>query len=131
MKKVSWFLPLIIIIMVGLTAFQKDKKPKPAFQRVVCFKFKTQATDADRDQHMKEFEAFVKQVPQALSYRAGKTVRGEQKTEPEFDVMHYITFEKEQDIITYDVHPAHQKFVEQNKGVWERVIVVNAKIIKD
>lgn len=131
MKKLIWFFALAFMSLVALTAFQKDKKPKPAFQRVVCFKFKPQASEADRDQHMKEFEAFVKQVPQALSYRAGKTVRGEQKADPEFDVMHYITFEKEQDIITYEVNPAHQKFVERNKGAWEKVIVVNAMILKD
>jgi hypothetical protein len=122
-------LALLILFMTSLSTV-KDDKAKPRIQRIVCFKFKSGTADAARLKHAADFAAFVKEIPQVLSYRAGKTVKGESKTDPTFDVMHYLTFEKEQDIITYDVHPAHKKFIEANKGSWETVLAVNGSIEK-
>jgi hypothetical protein len=127
----AFFYLIAFILTVTLTASISsldEKKPKPKVQRVVAFKFKADASADARKKHMKDFEAFAKEVKQVLSYRAGKTVKGEKTTEPEYDVMHYVTFEKEADIITYDVHPAHKKFIEQNKASWEKVVVINGVI---
>jgi len=124
---------IYILLIVGLitltsaTSSEKNKKPKPKFQRVVAFKFK-ESSEVARKKHMKDFETFVKEVKQVLSYRAGKTVKGEGSTDPEYDVMHYITFENEADIITYDIHPAHKKFIAENRDNWEKVVVVNGAI---
>jgi len=120
---------LSILFLMSLSPV-KDEKAKPKIQRIVCFKFKA-GTPADvRLKHSADFAAFVKQIPQVLSYRAGKTVKGESKSEPSFDVMHYLTFEKEQDILTYDAHAAHKKFIEANKGSWETVLAINGSIEK-
>ena len=129
MKTCFYFAALIFILtLTSATSLKDDKKPKPKFQRIIAFKFKSDASGDARKRHMKGFEAFVKEVKQVLSYRAGKTVKGESITEPEYDVMHYITFEKESDIVAYDVHPAHKKFVAENKDSWEKVLVVNGAI---
>ncbi len=129
MKALFYFTALILTLtLTSSTTVKDDKKPKPKFQRVVAFKFKAEASSDVRKKHMIGFEVFVKEVKQVLSYRAGKTVKGESKTEPEFDVMHYVTFEKESDIIAYDIHPAHKKFVEENKESWEKVVVINGAI---
>ncbi len=129
MKALFYFTALILTLtLTSSTTVKDDKKPKPKFQRVVAFKFKADASSDVRKKHMIGFEVFVKEVKQVLSYRAGKTVKGESKTEPEFDVMHYVTFEKESDIIAYDIHPAHKKFVEENKDSWEKVVVLNGVI---
>jgi hypothetical protein len=95
---------------------------------VFAFRFKADASDDARKKHMRDFESFAKEVKQVLSYRAGKTVKGESKTEPEYDVMHYVTFEKEADIVAYDIHPAHKKFIAQNAAACEKVLVVNGEI---
>ncbi len=128
MKTCIYFIAFIFALTLTSTTVKDDKKPKPKFQRIVAFKFKTDASAEAQKKHMKGFEVFVKEVKQVLSYRAGKTVKGESTTNPEYDVLHYITFEKEADIITYDLHPAHKKFVEENKGSWEKVVVVNGVI---
>ena len=41
-----------------------------------------------------------------------------------------LLFEKEADILQYDVNPAHKKFVEANKESWDKVIAVNGAIEK-
>lgn len=125
---------IALVLSVGLILMSsssvKDEKAKPKFQRIVCFKFKEGTSVEAKTKHMAGFAAFVKAVPQVLSYRVGKTVKGESKTAPEYDVMHYMTFEKEQDIVLYDEHAEHKKFVEGNKGAWDKVIVVNGAIEK-
>jgi len=131
MKKVTY---LSLLLATGLVLMSlspaKDDKAKPKIQRIVCFKFKAGISAEAKAQHMAGFASFVKEVPLILSYRAGKTIKGESKTEPEYDVMHYLTFEKEQDILQYDVHPAHKKFIEGNKSSWEKVIALNGAIDK-
>lgn len=127
------FITLVVFavaVMAMSFSFLKDDKAKPHFQRIVCFKFKAGVSAEKKAKHAADFAAFVKVVPQVLSYRAGKTVKGESKTEPEYDIMHYVTFEKEADIIQYDVNPAHKKFIDANKESWDKVIVVNAAIEK-
>ena len=131
MKKLTYISLLLAAGLIFMSlAPLKDDKAKPKFQRVVCFKFKPGLSEEAKTKHMHEFAAFVKGIPQVLSYRAGKTVKGESKTEPEYDSFHYLTFEKEQDIIAYDIHAAHKQFVESNKDSWEKVVAVNAAIEK-
>ena len=120
----------IVSALVMSFSFFKDDKAKPQFQRIVCFKFKAGITPEAKAKHVADFASFVKAIPQVLSYRAGKTVKGESKTEPEYDIMHCLTFEKEADILQYDVNPAHKKFVEANKESWDKVIAVNGAIEK-
>jgi hypothetical protein len=110
--------------------FFKDEKAKPQFQRIVCFKFKAGISPEAKAKHIAEFAAFVKAMPQVLSYRAGKKVKGESKADPEYDIMHYLTFEKEADIAQYDVNPVHKKFVDANKESWDKVIAINGAIEK-
>lgn len=121
---------LVTAILVMSFSFLKNDKAKPQFQRIVCFKFKAGTSPEAKAKHVADFAAFVKAVPQVLSYRAGKTVQGESKTDPEFDIMHYLTFEKEADILQYDVNPAHKKFIDANKESWDKVIAVNGAIEK-
>ena len=131
--KATITIALTLCILFAMTALSpiKDDKAKPKIQRVVCFKFKAGVSAEAKQKHMADFAAFVKLVPQVLSYRAGKSVKGESKTDPVYDVMHYMTFEKEQDILVYDGHAAHKKFVDDHKADWETVIAVNGGIDKD
>ena len=126
-------IPVVLIVVATFVmsfSLFKDDKAKPQFQRIVCFKFKAGTSAEAKAKHVADFAAFVKAVPQVLSYRAGKTVKGESKTDPEFDVMHYVTFEKEADILVYDANPAHKKFIDANRPSWDKVILINGAIEK-
>ncbi len=129
MKKIIYLIAFVVLSTLTAATFsEKSKNPKPKFQRIVAFKFKADASSNARKKHMKEFEVFAKGLKQVLSYRAGKTVKGESASEAEYDVMHYITFEKEADIVAYNDHPAHKKFIDENKESWEKVVAINSAI---
>ena len=98
-------------------------------QRIVCFKFTPKATAEQIDQHMRGFAGLKDSIPYMLSYSAGSTVRGDLDEKGEYDVMHYSTYRSEEDIRRYSIHPVHLRFIEQNKNIWEKVLVINSKIV--
>ena len=97
-------------------------------QRIVCFKFKADATPEDIEQHMLGFAHLKDSISYILSYRAGPTVKGDLTEKPEYDVMHYCTFHSEEEIKLYSVHPVHLRFIQQNKSIWEKVLVINSRV---
>jgi hypothetical protein len=97
-------------------------------QRIVCFKFKPGTTPQAIGQHMRGFAGLKDSIPYILSYQAGPTVRGDLSEKGEYDVMHYCTYRNEEEIKLYSVHPVHQRFIEQNKAIWEKVLVINSQL---
>jgi hypothetical protein len=97
-------------------------------QRIVCFKFKAGTTLQAIKQHMRGFANLKDSIPYILSYRAGSTVMGDLTEKPEYDVMHYCTFKNEEEIKLYSAHPVHQRFIQKNKAIWEKVLVINSRI---
>jgi hypothetical protein len=108
------------------TALNKDGDS--LIQRIVCFKFKKEATPAAIQQHIRGFATLRDSIPYILSYQAGPTIMGDLNEEPEYDVMHYTTYHSEEEIRLYAVHPVHLRFIEQNKLIWEKVLVINSRI---
>lgn len=100
-------------------------------QRIVCFKFKPNVTPEQIDRHMRGFSGLKDSIPYMLLYRAGSTVRGDLDDKGEYDVMHYSTYRSEDDIRKYSIHPVHLRFIEQNKNIWEKVLVINSKIANE
>ena len=96
-------------------------------QRIVCFKFKADATPDSIEQHMLGFAHLKDSISYILSYRAGPTVKGDLTEKPEYDVMHYCTFHSEEEIKLYSVHPVHLRFIQQNKSIWDKVLVINSR----
>src|SRR3954469_24014071 len=97
-------------------------------QRIVCFKFKAGTSAEAIEQHMRGFAHLKDSIPYILSYRAGVTVKGDLTEKPEYDVMHYCTYKNEEEIRLYSVHPVHQRFIQQNQSIWEKVLVINSKV---
>ena len=116
------------------TSTPKQKSPSlslPAdtlIQRIVCFKFKADATPEAIQQHMRGFAHLKDSISFILSYQAGHTVKGDLTEMPEYDVMHYCTFRSEEEIKLYSVHPVHLRFIQQNKSIWEKVLVINSRV---
>ena len=97
-------------------------------QRIVCFKFKAGTTPEAIEQHMRGFAGLKDSISYILSYHAGPTVPGDLTGEQEYDVMHYTTYRNEEEIKSYAVHPVHQRFIEQNKAIWDKVLVINSQV---
>lgn len=97
-------------------------------QRIVCFKFKPGTTPQAIEQHMRGFAGLKDSISYILSYQAGPTVRADLSEKGEYDVMHYCTYRNEEEIKLYSVHPVHLRFIEQNKAIWEKVLVINSRV---
>ncbi|MDB5264145.1 MAG: Stress responsive alpha-beta barrel protein [Adhaeribacter sp.] len=97
-------------------------------QRIVCFKFKAGTTPEAIQQHMRGFANLKDSISYILSYQAGPTVLGDLTEKPEYDVMHYCTYRNEDEIKLYSAHPVHQRFIKQNKAIWEKVLVINSQV---
>jgi hypothetical protein len=97
-------------------------------QRIVCFRFRPGTTEAQKQQHMRGFQILKDSIPYILSYRVGPTVPADLPDKGEYDVMHYTTYRSEETIRLYAVHPVHQRFIQQNQAVWEKVLVINSRI---
>jgi len=114
------------------TLYEKDPYfPLPVdtiIQRIVCFKFIAGTTPQAIEQHMRGFAHLKDSIPYILSYRAGFTVKGDLTEKPEYDVMHYCTYRSEEEIRLYSIHPVHQRFIQQNKAILEKVLVINSTV---
>ena len=97
-------------------------------QRIVCFKFKANASADAIQQHMRGFQNLKDSISYILSYSAGPTVKADLSENSEYDVMHYTTYRNEEEIRLYAVHPVHLRFIEQNKAIWEKVLVINSRV---
>jgi hypothetical protein len=97
-------------------------------QRIVCFTFKPETTEEDIQQHMADFAAIKVHCSQIMEYHGGRTRPGDFNRPADYDVMHYLTFASMEDIDIYIPHEAHQRFIERNKVIWDKVLVLNSEI---
>ncbi len=96
-------------------------------QRIVCFKFKPDISPEAIDQHMADFAGMQTDIPQIHGYRGGPTRPGDYNRPPDYDTMHYMTFDSMADVDIYFDHPAHKRFIERNREIWENVLVLNSE----
>ena len=97
-------------------------------QRVVCFQFKSDADAAAVQKHMDDFASLESAIPEILSYRGGRVIEEANDPQSGFDSMHYMTFASEPAIEAYFHHAAHQRFIADNRSIWDRVIVISSEI---
>jgi len=116
-------------LVLGFTAFI-NKPTKDTKQRIVCFKFKSSASENNRQQHIEDFAKLGKDIPEVHNYKAGSTIQGDFNAAPEYDIMHYMTFKDEAAINKYFNDPRHQEFIKRNKDSWEKVLVINSNTDK-
>lgn len=93
-------------------------------QRIVCFKFKEGVSPAERARHMADFSGMKEAIPQIRSYSGGATIPNKNGETPEWDSMHYLTYADAHEMAVYVDAPAHKAFVERNRSLWEKVLVV-------
>ncbi len=97
-------------------------------QRIVCFKFKAGTSDQAIQRHLSSFAALKDAMPYIQSYRGGRALSGDRGAAPAFDTLHYLIFDSMADIDAYFVHEAHQQFIQENREIWESVLVLNGEV---
>ncbi|MBD2753454.1 Dabb family protein [Spirosoma validum] len=127
-KSKGYTLVVVLMCAFALTIYGAYSPARKAQkQQIVCIKFKKGVESQAVEQHMNGFAALKHEIPQVVGYTSGKTILPNQAVS-EYDVVHYLTFQSEADIKTFENSPAYKQFVTQNKGVWEKTLTVNADI---
>ena len=121
---------IIVVLMCAFAltiygAYSPARKAQK--QQIVCIKFKKGVELQAVEQHMNGFAALKHEIPNIVGYTSGKTIRPNQAV-AEYDVVHYLTFQSEADIHLFERSPAYKQFIDQNEGVWEKTLTVNADI---
>lgn len=96
-------------------------------QQIFCFSFTNEVNPKAVDKHMRDFAALRHAIPQVVGYTAGKTFLVG-TADAEYDVMHYLTFQNEEDMKAFEQSAAYKTFVSQNKASWDKTLIVNADI---
>ncbi len=127
-KSKGYALIIVLLCAFALTIYGAYSPARKAQkQQVVCIKFKKGVETAAVEQHMNGFAALKHDVPQIVGYTSGKTILPNQAV-ADYDVVHYLTFQSEADIRTFEQSAAYKQFTAQNQGVWDKTLVVNADI---
>jgi cbb3-type cytochrome oxidase subunit 3 len=128
-KSLGYGLILLFFGIFGLIIYGAYSPARKAQkQRIVCFKFKEGTRNEAIEQHMREFAALKHEIPQIISYTSGKTLNGDGGSTSEYDVMHYLTFQSEADIETFNKNEKQQQFLKNNRGSWAKVFIINSDI---
>ncbi|MEZ4904503.1 MAG: Dabb family protein [Spirosomataceae bacterium] len=128
-KIIGYFKPifgLCVFMLIIYGAYTPSQKAE--IQKIVCIKFKADASPSAIERHMNDFAQLRREIPQMVAYSGGKTLNVAGETE--YDAMHYLTFRTKDDILTFQNHPKYQAFVKENQGLWEKELVIDANIIK-
>lgn len=127
-KSKGYTLIIVLLCAFALTIYGAYSPARKAQkQQIVCIKFKKGVESQAVEQHMNGFAALKHEIPQVVNYTSGKTILPNQAVS-EYDVVHYLTFQSEADIKTFENSAAYKQFVVENKGIWEKTLTVNADI---
>ena len=96
-------------------------------QKIVCVKFRNNIDNQAVERYMLRFASLKHEIPSIISYTSGRTI-APIGTATDYDVVHYLTFQSEEDIVKFENDPAYKTFVAQNQGIWEKNLTVNADI---
>ena len=100
---------LTILCALFLASIVTSASAADRLQHVVCFKFKSTATQAEIKKVEEAFQALKQKIPQVVSLEWGTNVSRE-KRDKGFTHCFVLTFKSEEDRDAYIVHPAHKAF---------------------
>ena len=127
-KSKGYTLIVVLLCAFALTiygAYSTGRKAQK--QQIVCIKFKKGVETKAVEHHMYAFASLKHEIPQIINYTSGQTISSDEAGS-DYDVVHYLTFQSEEDIATFENSPAYKQFLAENEGVWEKTLVVNANI---
>jgi hypothetical protein len=127
-KSKGYTLIIVLLCAFALTIYGAYSPARKAQkQQIVCIKFKKGVEMKAVEQHMAGFAALKHEIPQVISYASGETILPNQAVS-DYDVVHYLTFQSVDDIKKFEKSEAYKQFVAENKGIWEKTLIVNADI---
>ncbi|QJW89744.1 Dabb family protein [Spirosoma taeanense] len=127
-KSKGYAIIVVLLCAFALTIYGAYSPARKAQkQQIVCVKFKNGVETAAVEQHMNGFAALKHEIPQIVNYTSGRTILPNQAV-ADYDVVHYLTFQSEADIKTFEKSEAYRQFRKDNQGVWEKTLIVNADI---
>lgn len=127
-KSKGYAIIVVLLCAFALTIYGAYSPARKAQkQQIVCVKFKNGVETAAVEQHMNGFAALKHEIPQIVGYTSGRTILPNQAV-ADYDVVHYLTFQSEADIKTFENSDAYRQFRKDNQGVWEKTLIVNADI---
>ncbi len=94
---------------------------------VLCYKFNDDIKKSEIDSHMNGFRELKKMNEEIVGYTSGYTSTLE-NSKPAYDVMHYLTFRTENDVLKFKNSDTFKKFIEENKSKWSSEFIINAEI---
>ncbi len=105
-------------------AYNPKKMLKGNFVHMVFFWLKP---DVDADAFIKSTRAFVSAVPEVVSFHLGKPAGTPREVvDNSYSVNLVVTFASKEDQDSYQTHPAHIKYVEENKDKWTDVKIYDS-----
>ncbi len=127
-KSKSYALLIVMFCAFGLIIYGAYSPARRAQkQQIVCVKFKNGVQSQAVEKHMHDFASLKHEIKQIVGYTAGKTILTTANG-TDYDVMHYLTFQSNDDIKAFERSAAYRQFVMENQGSWAKTLVVNADI---
>jgi hypothetical protein len=89
---------------------------------IVCWKYKAETTDEDREEHIAALRSLVGVIPEIVAFEVGSNILHLDRS---FDTGLVSTFADREALNRYTVHPEHQKVAAMGKEVAEKVVSVD------
>jgi len=89
---------------------------------IVCWKYKAEVSDAEREAHIASLNALVGVIPEIGTFAVGRDILGLDRS---FDTGLVATFADQEALDRYTVHPEHQKVGALGKELAERAVSVD------
>jgi hypothetical protein len=89
---------------------------------IVCWKYKAETSDAEREEHVAKLRALPSVIPNILSFTVGRDIL---HLERSFDTGLVAVYPDRDALDFYTVHPEHQKVAALGKLIAERVVSVD------
>ena len=123
MKKLFFLLTLTMLSLTSLHA-QKNKETEKQLRHVVLFTFKATSSAKSVDSVVKAFNNLYGSVPQVKKLEWGLNMSPEHLDQG-FTHCFVLTFSSENDLASYQLHPAHKAFQTILKPHMDKVFVVD------
>ncbi len=124
----GYTLLIVVLCAFALTIYGAYSPARKAQkQQIVCVKFKADVDNQAIERYMLGFASLKHEIPSIINYTSGRTI-APNGTTTDYDVVHYLTFQSEDDIRKFENDPAYKTFVTQNQNIWENNLTVNADI---
>lgn len=89
---------------------------------IVCWKYKPEITEAEREEHRRKLLSLTKVIPDILSFSVGADIL---HLERSFDTGLVATYPNRAALDAYDSHPEHKAVAALGRQIAEKVISVD------